>query len=48
LSTYAGGQKLEKGSQILYGALADADLDLGEANIPAYTPPGMPDLGSNN
>ena len=28
------------GSSILYGAIND--LDLGEAKIPEYTPPGMP------
>ena len=28
------------GSSILYGALND--LDLGEAKIPAFTPPGLP------
>jgi len=27
---------------MLFGAISD--LDLGEANIPAYTPPGMPDM----
>ena len=34
------------GSSILYGAIND--LDLGEAKIPAFTPPGMPDKGENN
>ena len=29
------------GSSILYGAIND--LDLGEAKIPDYTPPGMVD-----
>ena len=30
----------EMGSTILFGAIND--LDLGEAKIPGYTPPGMP------
>jgi hypothetical protein len=30
----------------LFGAVSD--LDLGEAKIPDYTPPGMPDVGTNN
>jgi hypothetical protein len=34
------------GSSILYSAIND--LDIGEAKIPAYTPEGMPDVGSNN
>jgi len=34
------------GSNILYGAIND--LDLGEPNIPAYSVPGMPDIGSNS
>ena len=34
------------GSTILYGAIND--LDLGEASIPSFTPPGMPDVGSKN
>ena len=33
--------KSEMGSSILYGAIND--LDLGEAKIPNFTPPGMPD-----
>ena len=39
---------MEKGSSILYGALADSDLDLGEAKIPEFTPPGMPDVGAKS
>ena len=34
------------GSSILYGAIND--LDISEASIPAFTPPGMPDTGANN
>ena len=34
------------GSSILYGTITD--LDLGEAKIPEYTPPGMPDIGTKN
>ena len=36
----------EVGSSILYGAISD--LDLGEAKIPEFTPPGMPDIGTKN
>jgi hypothetical protein len=35
------------GSNILYSTLMN-DLDVSEPSIPAYTPPGMPDTGSNN
>ena len=34
------------GSAILYGAIND--LDLGEAKIPEFKVPGMPDTGSQN
>ena len=34
------------GSSILYSALND--LDLGDAKIPAFTPPGMPPSGPDN
>jgi hypothetical protein len=34
------------GSSILYSAIND--LDLGDAKIPEYTPPGLPDLGTKN
>ena len=33
------------GSSILFGAIND--LDLGEAKIPGYTPPGMPKKSDN-
>tara|TARA_B110000285_G_C14905109_1_gene505185 strand:+ start:379 stop:510 length:132 start_codon:yes stop_codon:yes gene_type:complete len=33
------------GSTILFGAIND--LDLGEAKIPGYTPPGMPKTKSD-
>ena len=35
------------GSNILYSTLMN-DLDVSEPAIPAYTPPGMPDKGSQN
>jgi len=34
------------GSSILYSALND--LDIGDAKIPAYTPPGMAPQGPDN
>ena len=34
------------GSTILFGAIND--LDLGEAKIPGFTPPGMPNAKSDN
>jgi hypothetical protein len=34
------------GSSILFGAIND--LDLGEAKIPGYTPPGMAKSKSDN
>mmetsp|Transcript_2591 Transcript_2591/g.4347 ORF Transcript_2591/g.4347 Transcript_2591/m.4347 type:complete len:80 (-) Transcript_2591:259-498(-) len=34
------------GSSILYSAIND--LDLSDAAIPAYSPPGMPDIGPAN
>mmetsp|Transcript_42045 Transcript_42045/g.64431 ORF Transcript_42045/g.64431 Transcript_42045/m.64431 type:complete len:112 (+) Transcript_42045:323-658(+) len=40
LTQFTGGAQPEMGSSILYSAIND--LDLGEASIPAYTPPGMP------
>ena len=34
------------GSSILYGAIND--LDIGEAKIPSFTPPGLPERGESN
>ena len=42
----SAGVKPEMGSAILYGAIND--MDLGEATIPDYKPPGMPDTGSHS
>jgi hypothetical protein len=36
--------KKEMGSSILYGAIND--LDITDTQIPAYSPPGMVDIGS--
>lgn len=38
------------GSSILYGALTDLDSSSSEdtTSIPAYTPPGMPVVGTGN
>jgi len=38
------------GSSILYGALTDLDSTTSEDTtaIPAYTPPGMPVIGTDN
>lgn len=38
------------GSSILYGALNDLDSSSSEesTSIPAYTPPGMPVIGTSN
>ena len=36
----------EMGSTILFGAIND--LDLGEAKIPGYTPPGMSKKSDNS
>ena len=46
LANYSDAEQPEMGSSILYGALND--LDMGEARIPGFTPPGMPDKGQNN
>ena len=46
MKQYTGTVQPEMGSSILYGTIND--LDLGEAKIPEYTPPGMPDIGTKN